>query len=839
MPASAPSAGYHRLRAAGISLAASVAVLGVKVAAYLVTGSVALLSDAAESVVNILAANIALVSLLVASRPADEGHQYGHAKAEYVSSATEGAMIAAAGGWIVLTAARRLLDPRPLAHLPAGLLLLVVGTALNLGVALYLLRVSRSERSIALEASARHLLSDVITSAGVFVGLGLVTATRWLPLDAIAAALVGANIGWMGASLLRRSISGLMDARFPPQDEERIRAVFDAHRGDVVEYHAMRTRQAGADRFLDLHLVLHRSLSVGQAHTICDHLEHHLEEALPGVDVTIHVEPCSAACPRCSAQAQDRLREWQEAGFAQRIWARDATLWSAAWPGGPAPELADRLGWLALPDTMQGQIADLEDFAREIAGAGVRHVALLGMGGSSMAPEVFGRTFGAAPGAPGLIVLDSTHPAAVRRVESQMDLGRTLFVVSSKSGTTPETLSFLRYFWSRVAQKDARPGQRFVAITDPGTPLERLAQERGFRRVFLGPPDVGGRYSALSVFGLVPAALLGVDLRRLLARARRMAADCGPSSPAPRSPGLVLGAVLGENAMAGRDKLTLLASRSLAGLPAWIEQLVAESTGKDGKGIVPIADEPLAAPLRYGADRVFAYVRLADDPAEDLHALASALEAAGHPVFHLGLAEKADLGAEFFRWEMAVAAAGAALGIHPFNQPDVQLAKDMAREAMARRAAADGRTADLDVPDAATGDWATWLRPGDYLGLQVYLAPDETTTALLAEIRRAVADRYGVATTLGYGPRFLHSTGQLHKGGPQSGVFVQIVDDPADDLEIPEEGYTFGELIRAQAMGDLRALAQRGRRVARMNVGRDAPGALARLAQRLVSAPGP
>ncbi len=296
--------GSSKIRAAGISLAAGVAILGLKVAAYTVTGSVALLSDAAESVVNILAANIALVSLLVAVRPPDDSHQYGHAKAEYVSSATEGAMIAAAGGWIVLTAANRLLNPQPLVHISVGLYLLAAGTVLNLAVALYLLRVSRAGRSIALEASARHLLSDVITSVGVFAGLGLVAATGWMPLDAIAAIVVGANIGWMGLVLFRRSISGQMDARFPPEEEAKIRTVLNAHRGEIVEYHALRTRQAGADRFLDVHLVLHRSLSVGQAHLICDDLEHHLEEELPGVDVTIHVEPCDASCAVCPHPAQ-------------------------------------------------------------------------------------------------------------------------------------------------------------------------------------------------------------------------------------------------------------------------------------------------------------------------------------------------------------------------------------------------------------------------------------------------------------------------------------------------------------------------------------------------------
>lgn len=533
---------------------------------------------------------------------------------------------------------------------------------------------------------------------------------------------------------------------------------------------------------------------------------------------------------RYQNRVEDRLRAWQGMGFSGRLWAGDPTLWSAGRSAGrsvgPVPELADRLGWLTLPEAMHGRLDDLLGFAREVAEAGTRHVVLLGMGGSSMAPEVFQHTFGPAAGAPRLIVLDSIHPAAVRRVESQVDLGRTLFLVSSKSGTTTETLSLFRYFWHRVSQTEARPGERFVAITDPGTPLERLAQEREFRRTFLGPVDVGGRYSALSVFGLVPAALIGVDVRRVLNRAQGMAAACGPAVPEPVNPGLVLGAALGEMALAGRDKVTFLASPSLAGLPAWIEQLVAESTGKDGKGIVPVVDEPLDVldvPERCGADRVFVYLRLAGDDARDLDALADALEAAGHPVARLHLAETADLGAEFFRWEVAVAAAGAVLGIHPFNQPDVQLAKELAGQAMTR-------AADPEAPAGELGAWAAQLRPGDYVGLQAYLAPDEATTAALQGLRHAVSERWGVATTLGYGPRFLHSTGQLHKGGPDTGVFMQIVDDPDEDLDVPEAGHTFGGLIRAQALGDLQALRQRGRRVVRVELGRDVAGGLARLA---------
>lgn len=530
---------------------------------------------------------------------------------------------------------------------------------------------------------------------------------------------------------------------------------------------------------------------------------------------------------------EDRLRAWQKAGFSRRLWAGDPTLWTAAWPaersagwpGRTVPELADRLGWLSLPETMGGGLDDLADFARGVAEAGTRHVVLLGMGGSSMAPEVFQHTFGPAAGAPALIVLDSTHPSAVRRVESQIDLGHTLFLVSSKSGTTTETLSLFRYFWRRTSQAQARPGGRFVAITDPGTPLERLAREREFCRTFLGRVDVGGRYSALSAFGLVPAALIGVDVRRVLGRAQGMAAACGPAEQEADNPGLVLGAALGELALAGRDKVTFLASPSLAALPAWIEQLVAESTGKDGKGIVPVVDEPMEVldpPARCGADRAFVYLRLAADEARGQDALADALDAAGHPVVRLYLAEMADIGAEFFRWEVAVAAAGSLLGIHPFNQPDVQLAKELAGQAMARQAGQDAPPGDL-------GTWAAQVRPGDYVGLQAYLAPDEATSAALVGLRHAVSARWGVATTLGYGPRFLHSTGQLHKGGPDNGAFIQFVDDPGEDLDIPETGHTFGRLISAQAMGDLQALRQRGRRVVRVGLGRDIARGLTRL----------
>ncbi|HEX4836813.1 MAG TPA: bifunctional transaldolase/phosoglucose isomerase [bacterium] len=540
-------------------------------------------------------------------------------------------------------------------------------------------------------------------------------------------------------------------------------------------------------------------------------------------------------------RVSDRLRAWESTDFCRRLWQKDITLWAPT----PLPELADRLGWLTLPEMMHEQVTDLRAFAEQVKGDGMRHVVLLGMGGSSLAPEVFQRTFGNAPGYPALLVLDSTHPSAVRAIEAQIDPRRTLFLVSSKSGTTLEPLSFYHYFWQQTAQHTATPGRHFAAITDPGTSLERLAQERGFRRVFQAPPDVGGRYSALTVFGLVPAALIGVDIHRLLDRAWTMTEATAFCVPVPDNPCLALGAALGELTLAGRDKVTFAGSTSLAAFPAWLEQLIAESTGKDGKGIVPVADEPPGPPGIYGSDRFFAYLRLDGEDNTVLDGQVGALEAAGHPVARIRLAEKADLGQEFFRWEVAVAAAGAVLGIHPFNQPDVQLAKDLARDAMSRaahKAEVGPGSVGEDLPIftllpstpvealARTLDaWIAEARSGDYVALQAYLAPTPEVTEALQALRGTLQRRLKLATTLGFGPRFLHSTGQLHKGGPNTGLFLQLTDDPPEALPVPDTDYTFAALIRAQALGDLLALTQRGRRVLRVHLGRDAHGGLKRL----------
>jgi transaldolase/glucose-6-phosphate isomerase len=530
-----------------------------------------------------------------------------------------------------------------------------------------------------------------------------------------------------------------------------------------------------------------------------------------------------------------RLKEWQTAELGKRIWQKDHTVWSKD----SQPELADRLGWLELPETMAQQVATLGAFADKAKADGMKHVVLLGMGGSSLAPEVFQETFGNAAGYPRLRVLDSTHPAAVKAVEREIDLAHTIFLVSSKSGTTTETNSFFFYFWDKLKNLVADPGPHFVAITDPATPLEKLAKERNFRATFNAPEEVGGRYSALTMFGLVPAALIGVDIGTVLARARRMGAACGAAIADGKNPGLILGAALGELTLAKRDKITFLCSPSLGAFPSWVEQLIAESTGKEGKGIVPVANENPLAPDKYGADRFFVYLRLQGDENHMLDRQVAALETNGHPVARMDLYDKHDVGQEFFRWEFAVAAAGAALGINPFNQPDVQLAKDLSKKAMSESGSGGAKLKDeVSAVDSGTLTKAvtTWLakkKARDYVVVQAYIAPSRANAAQLKELCATIQNRLGVATTLGFGPRFLHSTGQLHKGGPNSALVLQIVDQPADYLAVPETNYTFDALIQAQAIGDFTALKQRRRRALRVNLGGDCAAGLQRLADCL------
>jgi transaldolase/glucose-6-phosphate isomerase len=459
------------------------------------------------------------------------------------------------------------------------------------------------------------------------------------------------------------------------------------------------------------------------------------------------------------------------------------------------------------------------------------------MGGSSLAPEVFQRTFGNGSGYPELLVLDSTHPAAVRAVENKVDPSRTLFLVSSKSGTTTETNSFFYYFWQKLGEIEKAPGAHFVAITDSGTSLAELAAKRKFRAVFNAPGDVGGRYSALTVFGLVPAALIGVNIEALLERARNMGQASSANARESDSPALLLGAVLGELTLAKKDKVTFLTSPSLSAFPSWAEQLIAESTGKNKKGIIPVVDEPLAAAEKYGTDRLLVYLRLESDDNAELDRKVAGLESAGHPTVKIDMDETIDIGQEFLRWEIAVAAAGAVLGIHPFNQPDVQLAKDLAKQAMSKKSGTqaalkdEAAASDNAALRQAVSSWLAKKKERDYLVLQAYLEPTPAHTAALREICVSLRDRFHLAATLGYGPRFLHSTGQLHKGGPNSALILQIVDEPAEDLAVPETDYTFGALIRAQAVGDFTALKQRKRRSLRVNLGSDVEGGLRQLVE--------
>jgi transaldolase / glucose-6-phosphate isomerase len=531
----------------------------------------------------------------------------------------------------------------------------------------------------------------------------------------------------------------------------------------------------------------------------------------------------------------------------RRIWSKDDSLWGA----GEDPP-SERLGWLTIAGHSLEQLDELTAFAAELREEGFTDCALLGMGGSSLAPEVLWQSFGASglpepatspaeagppPGIDGglrLHVLDSTHPDAVARLEAALPLETTLFLVSSKSGGTLEPRSMHAHFHARVPD-----GRQWAAITDPGTALEALAREEGFRRVFHGAPDIGGRYSALSAFGVVPAALIGADVRGLLESAEVAARAAEPGLSGGNAPSLWLGLALGEMARCGRDKLTLVVDPPLRSLGLWLEQLVAESTGKHGTGIVPIADEPLGPPEHYGADRVFVHVRGEDGPDATADKQLEALADAGHPVITLPFAEPRELGALFFHFELAVAVAGAVLGINAFDQPDVQAAKDLT-VATIEAFVADGRFPDEDAEMLSGEQAATALRDlvdaaqaGGYVATMAFLAPSPSIDEALTSLRTAICTRRRLATTVGYGPRFLHSTGQLHKGGPPSGTFVQLVDDGRPGVEIPGAGYDFAALVRAQAIGDGRALRERGRPFLRIHLPGDVARGIAALATAL------
>ncbi len=500
----------------------------------------------------------------------------------------------------------------------------------------------------------------------------------------------------------------------------------------------------------------------------------------------------------------------------ERIWTRDHTLWKSN-----PTEIDNRLGWLTVLDHMQDGLADLRTFAQAAREAHTTDVVLLGMGGSSLGPEVLRCTFGASKGAPRLWVLDSTVPGWVRQVTKAIQPARTLFLVASKSGGTIEVMSLFAHFWELVHHtKGNRGGAQFVAITDPGTGLEQLARERGFWRTFTNQPDIGGRYSVLSYFGLVPATLLGLDVGKLLTRALTMREACRQTTSPKNNPGAALGAMMAAMARAGRDKVTLLTSPALASFGLWVEQLLAESTGKEGTGLVPVAGEPLAPPTAYGTDRVFVSLRLRGDRNASLDRTVSALQRAGHPVFSLNLKDRYDLGGEFFRWEFATAIAGHALGIHPFDQPNVQESKDNTGRVL-KEVQTQGRFPSL--PSLTAKQALTQLleqtAPNRYLAILAYTTPTAQIEVALRALRKAIMVRHRIATTAGYGPRYLHSTGQLHKGGPNSGLFLELVDTMKPDVPVPEKFYTFGTLAQAQAIGDLQSLQTHQRPAVRIALG--------------------
>ena len=554
--------------------------------------------------------------------------------------------------------------------------------------------------------------------------------------------------------------------------------------------------------------------------------------------------------------AKDKVLEHAaEEGWTRRLWRKDATVWTGT-------DEAKWLGWLAAGDGSAVDLYALEGLRDHVKAGGFTHALLLGMGGSSLGPEVLARSFGAAPGFPELLVLDSTDPVQIGRIEAMIDPATTLFIVSSKSGSTLEPDVLHRYFFDLTEEMlgEGKAGAHFVAVTDPGSKLEESARRDGFLRVFFGDPAIGGRYSVLSNFGMVPAAVIGLDVRAIFETTQTMVRSCGAGAPPKANPGFELGALLGAAGVAGRDKVTLMASDAIADIGAWLEQLIAESTGKQGKGLIPVDLEPLGKPNVYGDDRVFAYIRLdgAEDPDKD--GLVRELEEAGQPVVRITLAAPLMLFQEFFRWEVAIAVAGAVIGIDPFDQPDVEASKIKTRALTedyekkgclapetpvlreggislftdAANTAALKADAGVETLDAWVGAHFRRAHAGDYIGLLAYLDRQPEHTAVLQRVRKKLRDHLEVATVLGFGPRFLHSTGQAYKGGPNTGVFLQITaSSPADDLGIPGRKATFGVIEAAEARGDFEVLAERGRRVLRVDLGADVEGGLARLADAI------
>jgi len=562
--------------------------------------------------------------------------------------------------------------------------------------------------------------------------------------------------------------------------------------------------------------------------------------------------------PNLAAAATASIDEWRTGGKMRRLWQRDATLWSGT-------DEANWLGWLGITDDQLAHTQHLMDIAKEARSGGFAHALLLGMGGSSLCPEVMQMTYGRNPGHPEFHVLDSTDPAQVKAFEKKVDLAKTLFIVSSKSGSTLEPNIFKEYFMECVRKVvgNEQAGSRFIAITDPGSKMQHVAEGDNFRHVFFGLASIGGRYSALSDFGLVPAAVMGVDTRRFLDRTEEMVHACASCVPLEENPGLVLGTILGVAAKNGRDKVTIITSPEIHDLGAWLEQLLAESTGKEGHGLIPVDREQLAAPAVYGNDRVFVYLKLvsASDGAQE--AKLQALEAAGHPVVRIGVADIYDLGQEFFRWEIATAVAGSIIGINAFNQPDVEASKIATRnltDAYEKTGKLPAEQPILEdggiklftdeanntaLAKAAGGNktLAAYLKAhlnrlgaGDYFALLAYVQMNDKHEQQLQDIRHKVRDRKAVATCLGFGPRFLHSTGQAYKGGPNSGVVLQITCDDAADVAVPGRKFTFGVVKAAQARGDFQVLVERKRRALRVHLGSDVSAGLDKLAAAIAQA---
>jgi len=572
---------------------------------------------------------------------------------------------------------------------------------------------------------------------------------------------------------------------------------------------------------------------------------------------TPHVNQTATLPAALDAAVKKNLNDWRASGKVRRLWQHDASLWTNE-------DEANWLGWLGITDDQLANPAKLKTLADEIKSAGFSDILLLGMGGSSLCPEVLALTFPQTPGFPRLHILDSTDPAQIRSIEKRVDLAKTLFIVSSKSGSTLEPNIYKQYFFERVQQTIGadKAGSRFIAITDPGSKMQQVAERDHFRHIFYGLPSIGGRYSALSNFGMIPAAAMGLDTGKFLQRTKEMVEACKASTPVEQNPGVMLGLIMGTAAILGRDKITLVTSPGIADLGAWLEQLIAESTGKLGKGIIPVDREDIGAPDVYGNDRIFAYLRLETAPDAAQDAKVAALEKSGNPVVRIAVSDIYSLGQEFFRWEIATAVAGSILGINAFNQPDVEASKIVTKQLTSAYENTGSLPAEKPILEEAgfklftddknaaalaqsagsaprsDGALKNYLRAhlgrigvGDYFAVLAYVEMNGEHESLLQTLRMAVRDRKRVATCLGFGPRFLHSTGQAYKGGPNSGVFLQVTCDDAQDLPVPGQKYTFGVVKAAQARGDFQVLADRNRRALRVHIGSDVKAGLTKLAE--------